>query len=266
MTETRSRLPLWPFLLADTFLVGTGGLLLWLGHRPLLWWEASLIVICVAAAAGSFIFPFTRRNHDDQALAQAKILSHTSLKLQQIDQLAAQITGATSQWREYHEQISQNTAAAKAVAASMSAETQKTAELLQKANDVEKGNLRLEVEKLKRAEAEWIQIVVYILDHVFAMFQAANRSGQPAFVEQMGIFQNSCREAARRIGLVATLVKAGDPYDPNLHKLVENMMPNGNSIVAETLATGYTFQGQIIRRPLVALKEAAASGAEHGAV
>jgi molecular chaperone GrpE (heat shock protein) len=247
MTEIRSRLPLWPFFVVDLFLVGTGGVLLWLGHRPLLWWEA---------AAGSFIFPFARRNHDDQALAQAKILSHTSLKLQQIDQLAAQISGATSQWREYHEQISQNTAAAKAVAASMSAETQKTAELLQKSNDVEKGNLRLEVEKLRKAEAEWIQIIVYILDHVFAMFQAANRSGQPGFMEQMGLFQNSCREAARRIGLVATLVKAGDPYDPNLHKLVENATPNGNSIVAETLATGYTFQGQIIRRPLVALTDA----------
>jgi molecular chaperone GrpE (heat shock protein) len=188
-------------------------------------------------------------------LVQAKILAQTSHKLQQFDQLAAQITGATSQWREYHEQSSQNTAATKAVAESISAEAQKTAELLQKTNDVEKGNLRLEVEKLRRAEAEWIQIVVFILDHVFALFQAANRSAQPAFMEQMGLFQNSCRDAARRIGLVATLVKAGDPYDPNLHKLVENVTPNGNSIVAETLATGYTFQGQIIRRPLVALKE-----------
>ncbi|HEY3855992.1 MAG TPA: nucleotide exchange factor GrpE [Verrucomicrobiae bacterium] len=255
MTEIRSRLPLWPFLLADAFLVGMGGLLLWLGHRPLLWWEASLIVVCVAAAAGSFIFPFTRRNHDDQALAQAKILSHTSLKLQQIDQLVAQITGATGQWREFHEQSSKNTAATKAVAESVSAEAKKTAELLQKADDIEKGNLRLEAEKLRKAEAEWIQIVVFILDHVFAVFQAAHRSGQPAFVEQMGLFQNSCRDAARRIGLVATLVKAGDPYDPNLHKLPDNIVANGHSIVAETLATGYTFQGQIIRRPLVALKE-----------
>jgi molecular chaperone GrpE (heat shock protein) len=255
MTETRSSLPLWPFLVADAFLVGTGGLLLWLGHRPLLWWEAMLIVVCVAAAAGSFIFPFARRNHDNQALAQAKLLAQTSLKLQQLDQLTAQITAATSQWREYHEHSSQNTAAARTIAESMSAETRKTVELLQKGSDVEKGNLRLEVEKLRRAEAEWVQIIVHILDHVFAIFQAANRSGQPAFMEQMGLFQNSCREAARRIGLVATLVKAGDPYDPNLHKLVENVTPNGHSTVAETLATGYTFQGQIIRRPLVALKE-----------
>ncbi len=115
-------------------------------------------------------------------------------------------------------------------------------------------HLRLEVEKLRRAEAEWLQIMIHILDHVFAVFQAAHRSGQASLADQMGQFQNSCRDAARRIGLVATLGKTGDPFDPNLHKLVDNASPNGNAIIADTLATGYTFQGQIIRRPLVALK------------
>jgi molecular chaperone GrpE (heat shock protein) len=92
---------------------------------------------------------------------------------------------------------------------------------------------------------------------VFAIFQAAHRSGQPALAEQMNHFQNNCREAARRVGLVATLGRAGDPFDANFHRLAENASPNGNgnSIVAETLATGYTFQGQVIRRPMVALKE-----------
>ena len=169
--------------------------------------------------------------------------------------MAAQITGATNQWREFQEQACQTTAAAKGVAESMSTEARNFTEFLQKANDTERAHLRLEVEKLRRAEAEWIQIMVHILDHVFAVFQAAHRSGQPALAEQMSHFQNSCRDAARRVGLVATLGKAGDPFDPAVHKLVDNASPNGNGIVAETLATGYTFQGQIIRRPLVALKE-----------
>jgi molecular chaperone GrpE (heat shock protein) len=55
--------------------------------------------------------------------------------------------------------------------------------------------------------------------------------------------------------LVATLSKPGDPFDPSVHKLLDNVSPNGNAIVAETLAAGYTFQGQVIRRPVVALKE-----------
>jgi molecular chaperone GrpE (heat shock protein) len=257
MTEENSKLSLGPFLAADALLVGAGGVLVFLGHRPLLWWEASLMVICVAGAAGSFIFPFVRRNSGEQALAQTRLLAEATSRLQNIDRIAAQITGATNQWGEYQEQASQTVAAAKGVAESMSAEARSFTEFLQKANDNERAHLRLEVEKLRRAEAEWLQIMVNILDHVFAVYQAANRCGQPALAEQMGHFQNSCRDAARRVGLVPTLGKPGDPFDPNLHKLADNASPNGNAIVAETLATGYTFQGQIIRRPLVALQEPA---------
>ncbi len=65
MTDAQPNIPLWPFLAADAVLVGTGGLLVFLGHRPLLWWEASLMALaCVCGAAGSFIFPFVRRNAD----------------------------------------------------------------------------------------------------------------------------------------------------------------------------------------------------------
>jgi len=240
---------------ADAVLLSTGGLLLWLGHRPLLWWEASLMVVCLAGAAGSFIFPFARRNSDEQSLAQTRLLAQATGQLQNVDQVAAQITGATNQWREYQEQASQTAETAKSIAESMSAEARSFTEFLQKANDTERAHLRLEVEKLRRAESEWVQIVVHILDHVFAVFQAAHRSGQPALAEQMNQFQNSCRDAARRVGLVATLCKTGDPFDASLHKLADNASPNGNAIIAETLATGYTFQGQIIRRPLVALQE-----------
>ncbi|HUD45599.1 MAG TPA: nucleotide exchange factor GrpE [Candidatus Baltobacteraceae bacterium] len=254
MTDVRSNLPLWPFLAADALFVGAGGLLLWLGHRPLLWWEASLMVVCVAGAAGSFIFPFVRRNSDEQSLAQARLLADATRQLQNIDQVAAQITGATDQWRQHQEQISQSTATAKGVAESMAAEARSFTEFLQKAGDTERAHLRLEVEKLRRAEADWLQIMIHILDHVFALFQAAHRSGQPALAEQMNLFQNTCRDAARRIGLVATKGKTGDPFDPALHRLADDASPNGNAIVGETLATGYTFQGQIIRRPLVALQ------------
>jgi molecular chaperone GrpE (heat shock protein) len=215
------------------------------------------MVICVAGAAGSFVLPFTRRNTGEAPAPQASLLPRSRDQVAEINQIAAQITGATNQWREYQEQAAETAIVAKKVAESMAAEARNFTEFLQKANDTERAHLRLEVEKLRRAEAEWVQIVVHILDHVFAVFQAAHRSGQPALADQMSHFQNSCRDAARRIGLVATLCKTGDPFDPNLHKLVDNASPNGNAIVAETLATGYTFQGQIIRRPLVALQEPA---------
>jgi molecular chaperone GrpE (heat shock protein) len=255
MTDTQSKLPLWPFLAADAFLLAAGGLILRLGHRPLLWWEAALIVACAGGAAGSFIFPFARRNSDEQALAQARVLAEATDKLQKIDEVAAQIASATNQWRECQQHASETASAAKGVADAMSSEARNFAEFLQKANDAERAHLRLEVDKLRQAETEWVQIAVHILDHIFAVFQAALRSGQPALVEQMSHFQNNCRDAARRVGLVATLSKPGDPFDPSVHKLLDNVSPNGNAIVAETLAAGYTFQGQVIRRPVVALKE-----------
>lgn len=255
MPDKQSNLPLWPFLAADVLLLGAAALILELSRRPLPWSDAALLIVCVAGAAWSVVFPFLRRNADEQCLAQARLLAEATSQIQKIDQVAAQITGATNQWREYQQQAVETSAQARGIAESMSAEARTFTEFLKKAGDTERAHLRLEVEKLRRAEAEWLQIMVHILDHVFAVFQAAQRSGQPGLAEQMGHFQNSCREAARRIGLVATLGKPGDPFDPNIHKLVEGISANGNAVVSETLATGYTFQGQVIRRPLVALQE-----------
>jgi hypothetical protein len=40
-----------------------------------------------------------------------------------------------------------------------------------------------------------------------------------------------------------------------LHKLQDNAAAVENGLVAETVAAGYTYQGQMLRRPVVALKE-----------
>ncbi|HEX4120434.1 MAG TPA: nucleotide exchange factor GrpE [Verrucomicrobiae bacterium] len=255
MTDKQSNLPLWPFLAADILLLIAAGLILQLSRRPLPGWNAALLILCVACAAWSLVFPFLRRNADDQTLAQASLLAEATSRIQKIEQVAAQIAGATTQWHEYQQQAAETATAARGIAESMSAEARTFTEFLKKAGDTERAHLRLEVEKLRRAEAEWLQIMVHIMDHVFAVFQAAQRSGQPALAEQMTQFQNSCREAARRIGLVATFGKPGEPFDPNLHKVLEGLSANGNALVSETLAAGYTFQGQVIRRPLVALQE-----------
>jgi len=143
----------------------------------------------------------------------------------------------------------------------MSVEVKAVGEFLQKMNDGEKAHLRLETEKLRRAEQEWLQVLVYLLDHVFALFQAARRSGQPALLEQISLFQNSCRDAARRVGLVPTLAPAGEPFDPKAHQLKDDVVPAANAVIAETLATGYTFQGQPLRRALVAVREPEAAAA-----
>jgi hypothetical protein len=101
MTESKSSLPLWPFFAADAFFVGLAFLLLRQGHKPLLWWEALLLIICVAAAACCGLLPFLRRNQDEQSMAQARLLTDALNQIQNMDRVAAQITGATNQWREF---------------------------------------------------------------------------------------------------------------------------------------------------------------------
>jgi molecular chaperone GrpE (heat shock protein) len=100
-----------------------------------------------------------------------------------------------------------------------------------------------------------LQVIIHVLDHVFALFQAAERSGHPDLIDQLGHFQKACLETVRRIGLVQMGVEAGQAYDPELHKLQDNAAAVENGLVAETVAAGYTYQGQMLRRPVVALKE-----------
>ena len=141
----------------------------------------------------------------------------------------------------------------------MTSEVKSFTEFMQQANDKERATLRLEVEKLRRAEADWLQVLVHTLDHVFALHQGALRSGQPALAEQVGNFQNACRDVARRVGLTPFAAKEADPFDAQRHQLVEEgVTPPADAVVADTVAAGYTFQGRLIRPALVRLRETAA--------
>ncbi len=255
MSDAKAPLPLWPFVVVDALFLGLAALLLKFGHHPLSWQEAGLLVLCGALGSWSFVTPFLRRNANEQALSQAKLLAEATGQIQKLDQLAGQISGATNQWLELQGHTAQAAESAKQVAERMAAEAKAFTEFMQRAGETEKAHLRVEVEKLRRAEGERLQIIIHVLDHVFALFQAARHSGQPALVEQISQFQNACREATRRIGLVQTAGQAGEAYDPALHQLPEDTSPVENALVAETLAAGYTYQGQLLRRPVVTLEE-----------
>jgi molecular chaperone GrpE (heat shock protein) len=166
--------------------------------------------------------------------------------------IQSQITNATSQWKSAHEQSTQTVQAAKHIAERMKAETQEFMAIFEKANETEKAHLRLEVEKSRRSETEWLQITVRILDHIFALNQAAARSGQPGLISQLNQFQHACRDAARRIGLTPFAAGKGDAFDAKLHQLADPQAAiQEDGRIGETLATGYTFQGHLIRRAVV---------------
>jgi molecular chaperone GrpE (heat shock protein) len=94
-----------------------------------------------------------------------------------------------------------------------------------------------------------------MLDHVYALAQAGIRSGQPALLEQLSHFQDACRDVARRVGLVPFAPAAGEPFNPEAHQLAEGQpQPPAGARVSETIATGYTYQGQLVRAALVNLQ------------
>jgi len=254
MSDVKPPLPLWPFILMDALFLGLAALLLKFGHHPLPWQEGGLLILCGALGAWSFVTPFLRRNADAQALSQAALLAEATGQIQKLDQLAGQISGATNQWLELQGHTTQAADSARQIAERMGSEAKAFTEFMQKASETERAHLRLEVEKLRRAEGERLQVITHVLDHVFALFQAARHSGQPALLEQISHFQNACRESARRIGLVQIASQTGEAYDPKTHQLPENISAGENARVADTLVAGYTYQGQLLRRPVVVLK------------
>jgi molecular chaperone GrpE (heat shock protein) len=97
---------------------------------------------------------------------------------------------------------------------------------------------------------------VRILDHVFVLHAAAARSGQPKLAEQIANFQNACRDAARRIGLVPFSAEPEEAFNTERHQAVgAEEKPSAGAVVAETVGAGYTFQGRLLRPALVRLRE-----------
>ncbi|MEO5802944.1 MAG: nucleotide exchange factor GrpE [Verrucomicrobiota bacterium] len=247
------KLSFWPFILVDILFLGLTWLIYSHTHRPFpTFGEFLALILCAAIGAWSFLTPFLRRNAAEQKIAELGNLANTVAQIQNLDQIAAQLSGATQHLKEAQEQSNQTVAASKQIAEKMAEERRAFSEFIQKANDTEKNHLRLEVEKLRRAEADWLQILVHILDHIFALNQAAVMSGKPALIQQIGNFQNVCRDTARRIGLICHVPDAQQAFDEKLHQVLEGQLkPENGAVLAETLAAGYSYQGHLVRRAVV---------------
>jgi molecular chaperone GrpE (heat shock protein) len=189
-------------------------------------------------------------------------LTTVAAQMQNLEGLTAHINNATGQWQGVQEQTNTTATLAKEVVQRMGTEVRTFTEFMQKVNDSERATLRLELEKARRSENDWLQVLVRVLDHVFALHQGAQRSGQPNLIAQMASFQNACRDAARRVGLVPVVSGDSEAFDPQRHQLIsDDAKPANGALVAETIATGYTFQGKLLRPILVRLQDESAGGA-----
>jgi molecular chaperone GrpE (heat shock protein) len=249
------KLAKWPFFVGDAVLLGLAYAIYFQSKLPMGSWEILSCVVVVALGAVLGVTPFLLEYRAAVKLAEVGALTTTMEQIQNLEAIANQINGATAQWQGVHEQSNKTLGAAKEITDRMTSEARAFSDFIQKASNSEKATLRLEIEKLRRAESDWLQVLTRILDHVYALQQAALRSGQPGLVEQMGLFQNACHDVSRRIGLVPFLAAPGKPFDGKNHRLVdEDVNAASDACVSETIAAGYTYQGQLIRAALVSLQ------------
>ena len=257
MNDVRDwKIPKWSFLLSDVLLLAFAYFIVWKSAHPIGKWE---ILGCFGAAAlGSLIgiLPFLLDYRAMGKAIEVNALGAVADKIQNLEKLAEQISSATNQWLVVQGQADKTAAAAGQIADKMSVEVREFSEFMRKMNDSEKATLRLEVEKLRRGEAEWLQMLVHIFDHIFALHAAAVRSGQPKLAEQIASFQNACRGTVRRIGLTPFAAEPDEPFDAAKHQVADpKMKPASDAVVAGTIGCGYTFQGKLLRPAVVRLRE-----------
>lgn len=261
-----SRWPrLLPFILADVLLLAVAGVIVFRTAAPMEIWQVIASSICVALAGWFGCWPFLADQKAALKLAEQADLASTLQQIQQLETVARQIQTATSQWQTVQEHSAKIAQTAGQMTDRITAEAKTFADFLQRANDTERSTLRLEVEKLKRSEGDWLHVVVRLFDHGFALHVAAVRSGQPRLIEQITNYQMACRDAIRRVGLVPFTARPGEPFDPNVHQAAdETTKPSADAVIADTIACGYTFQGQLLRAAVVAWQPASDSIAPAG--
>jgi len=241
----------WPFFLGDAFLLGLAYFVCWQGKAPLGRWEITAAGIGVTLGAWLGILPFLLEYRALIKRLETSALGTATEKIQNLEMLASQISGATNHWQSAQDNADKTAALAREISERMAAEVREFTAFMQKINEGERATLRLEVEKLRRAENDWLNVLVHMLDHVYALHSGAERAGQTQLIGQLGRFQNACRDAARRVGLVPFGAAHQEPFDAQRHQWADGDSPPAGALVSEMVATGYTFQGKPLRPALV---------------
>ena len=253
---TNWKVPKWIFLIGDVLLLALAYFIVWKSPHPIAKWE---IIACFASAAlGTVVgtLPFILDYRAMGKALEVNALGAVAEKIQSLEKLAAQISSATNEWTNAQMQAEKTSTVAKEIADRMAEEIRLFSEFMKKMNDSEKAALRLEVEKLRRSELEWLEVLVHILDHVFALHTAAMRSGDVKFAAPITTFQNVCRDTARRLGLTPFAAEPNEPFNAERHQVADSKeTPPAGAVIAETIGSGYTFQGRLLRPALVRLRD-----------
>ena len=263
MSDDRApaRLAKWPFYLADLLLCAVIFFVLnqlgaFEGTTDMLIVVACLVV--AALAAWFSVLPWLKEHHAATQLSDSSNLKTSLEQIKSVEKVADLIRQSNSQWQGVQDASARTLTSAREITDKMKVETDEFMKFISSAHDQERAGLRLEVEKLRRMEGDWIKVAVQMLDHVFALARAAERSGQAQLIKQLQQFQNACRDVARRMGLAPFVPTIGDAFDHRAHQLPNpQMTAQEGDRIKDVLASGFTYQGQLLRRSLVLLDSSA---------
>lgn len=246
----------WPFFAADgLFLALAGGIVVAGGGLALEGWELSLVAVCMGLGSAFGVWPFLAEYREESRRFEAREFGSVLEQVRRLEEVGKLVSESAGQWQEMAEQGEGVSKAAEEMAVRVREERERFREIAEKTNDKERDHWRLEAEKLRRSEREWLGVLAGIMYHVFALHRAGRSSGQAKLIQQLDGFQGACLDICRRVGLSQHVVKAGEAFDPKIHKTEEGRPMPKNPIVRETLAPGFSFQGRRAYLPLVALAE-----------
>lgn len=255
-----ARLPKWPFYVADLLLSAVIIFVLYQLGAFEGTTDMVIVTVCIAGAAIAAwisILPWLKEHQASVRLSDTSNLKTSLEQIKSVEKVADLIRQSNAQWQSVQDASARTVASAREITEKMRVEAEEFMKFIAQAHGQERAGLRLEVEKLRRMEGDWIKVSVQILDHIFALTRAAERSGQAQLIRQLHQFQNACRDVARRMGLATFVPTQGEPYDERAHQL-----PNSQTAaqegdkVQDVLASGFTYQGQLLRRSLVVLDSA----------
>lgn len=250
----------WPFLVFDVLLVGLAVFVVATAVLPLSRWELGAVVVCMTVAAWVGVQPHLRDHAAAVKLYEQQQLASATEQLGNLRRVAEQIQAATGQWQGIQEHSKKVVETADAMAVRMQRESRAFSEFMVRADEQRLRHQDLEIEKLRRGEGELVQVLVHVLDHVFALWRAGMNSGQPHLAQQLGTFRAACLDAARRVGLVNHEAAPGDVFDPNIHRVADGPEPVAGVRIVQLVAPGVSYQGQGIRPVVVAVEAGGAVG------
>ena len=250
----------WPFVVGDLILVGVAGWIFVGSNFQPVGWNLAMIVACLGMGIFFSVLPFLAEYREESRRFDGTQFKSTLEQIQQLESIGELVSAATGQWQDVQSQCEGVVKTASEVAERTKLETDRLVEITGKADTRERDHLRLEVEKHRRGEREWLEVLVGIMDHVFALHRAAVRSGQEKLIKQIEGFQGACGEICRRVGLSQYVVAAGDVFDAKIHKVLDGREVPASGVIEETLAPGFSFQGHPIRLPMVSVRGASEGG------